>query len=221
MRKTTPKKKPKPAVAARRTRQALAKATPAAQAPSAPAALLKLDLGCGPNKQLGFFGVDQYAMPNVDLVWDLGDRSKPWPWPDNSVGEVHCSHFLEHLPGGDERVWFMNELCRVLAPGASARIIVPAWSSGRAYGDFTHQWPPVSEMYFYYLSKEWRAQNAPHTDIQWNPLGYSCSFDFGCTYGLHAEFVQRAQSVQQFAVNFYKEAAQDLIAILTKPIPAV
>ena len=110
--------------------------------------LLKLDIGCGKGKKAGFHGVDSIAFDGVDTVFDV--RTSPWPWADNSVEEVHCSHFLEHLTA-TERVQFMNEMWRVMKEGAKATLITPHWGSNRAYGDPTHQWPPVSEMWFYYL----------------------------------------------------------------------
>jgi SAM-dependent methyltransferase len=170
------------------------------------APLLKLDLGAGKNKREGFTAVDIRPFDGVDVVADL---TKPWPWDDNSVAEVHASHFLEHLTGS-ERVHFMNELYRVLVPNGRATIITPHWASNRAYGDVTHQWPPVSEMFYYYLSKEWRAQNAPHNDF------YTCDFAATWGYSTHPSLAVRNQEYQSFAVNFYKEAAQDLIATLTK-----
>lgn len=175
---------------------------------------MKLDIGCGKNKKEGFLGVDQYAMDGVDIIHDI---RKPWPWEDNSVDEVYSSHFIEHL-SASERVYFFNELFRVLKPGAKATIVVPHWASNRAYGDPTHQWPPVAEMAFYYLSKEWREQQAPHTDIKWNPDGFSCNFQATWGYSLNVALMSRNQEYQQFAVSNYKEAAQDLIATLTKTI---
>jgi hypothetical protein len=176
------------------------------------AKLLKLDLGCGNNKREGFFGVDRVKFDKVDEVVDLCKRKNgassdfvPWPWKDNSVEEVHCSHFLEHLKP-EERIHFANEIHRILIADGRATIIVPHWCSNRAYGDLTHQWPPVSEMWFYYLSKGWRAANAPHNDF------YTCDFDFTAGYSMHPSLLPRNQEYQQQALNFFKEAAQDIIA---------
>ena len=86
--------------------------------------------------------------------------------PDSSVSEVYCSHFLEHLDHNQrnpERVRFMNELYRVLVPGGRATIITPHWASNRAYGDFTHADKPVAELFYAYLSKEWRMSTMPRT----------------------------------------------------------
>ena len=173
-----------------------------------PPALLKLDLGCGPNPKPDFEGVDQYPFDGkVKHVLDI--RKTPWPWKTSSVGEVHCSHFLEHLTQA-QRIGFCNELYRVLVPGGKCSIIVPHWASCRAYGDLTHQWPPVSEFWFYYLNKDWRAQNAPHND------GYCCHFEASWGYSLRPDLGVRNQEYQQFAIANYKEVCQDIVATLVK-----
>lgn len=174
---------------------------------------LKVDFGCGPNKREGFVGCDRISFPGVDHVVNIGNDRLPFN--DGSVTEAHASHFVEHL-NAIERVQFVNELYRVLKTGAKATIIVPHWGSNRAYGDPTHQWPPVSEMWFYYLSKEWRAGNAPHTDAKNWPQGFACDFEATWGYGMHQSLTTRNAEYQQFALNFYKEAAQDLHATITK-----
>lgn len=174
-----------------------------------PAPLIKIDLGCGTQKREGFVGVDVRAFDGVDVVMNMGvDR---WPWDDNSVEEAHASHAVEHLTR-PERIHFVNELFRVLVPGGKATIIVPHWNSTRAYGDLTHEWPPVVEFWLYYLDADWRKVNAPHNDR------YTCDFK-GATWGYnpHPELLSRNADYQQFALNHYKEAAQDMVATLTKP----
>lgn len=176
---------------------------------------MKLDIGCGKSKKEGFHGVDQYPMEGVDTVLRVG--VDPWPWENDSVEEVHCSHFVEHLTA-NERVQFFNELCRVMKPGAKALIITPHWASNRAYGDPTHQWPPMAEMGYYYLRKEWREAQAPHTDIKWNPAGYSCDFDATWGYSFTPDLAVRNSEYIQFALANYKESAQDLHATITKRV---
>lgn len=173
---------------------------------------VKLDLGCGKNKRAGFTGVDSIKFEGVDEVADLRQK---WPWADESVDEVHCSHFVEHLTAR-ERVHFCNELYRVLKVGAKAQIITPHWSSARAYGDMTHQWPPVSEFWFYYLDKTWRKSNAPHDDSEFNPEGYSCDFECTWGYSLHGSLNVRNAEYQQHAIQFWKEACQDISANFKK-----
>ncbi len=177
-----------------------------------PVPLLKLDLGCGPNKREGFHGVDSIPFVGVDTVTDL---RKPWPFADSSVSEAHCSHCIEHFTG-EERVHICNELHRVLVPGGTCLMIAPYWESGRAYGDFTHQWPPICGFWFQYLKKEWRAANAPHNDIKFNPKGYSCDFEVTWGFNLRGDVAVRNQEWQQFAMANYKEVCQDVIATFKK-----
>ena len=171
---------------------------------------LKLDLGCGKNKKEGFTGVDRRSFPGVDVVMELTGK---WQWKDSSVEEIHMSHTLEHFTGL-ERVHVMNEMWRVLRPDGKATIITPHWASNRAYGDFTHQWPPVAEMFFYYLSKKWRAENAPDNDFEWNPLGYKCDFEATWGYGMRQDLLARSVEYQQFAMSNYKESILDMHATL-------
>lgn len=177
---------------------------------------MKLDFGCGPNPKEGFTGVDQY--PFDGKVGIVGDITDPHFWnqfESGSVEEAHASHFLEHLTF-PQRVLFMNQLHRILKPGGQVTIIVPHWAAARAYGDPTHQWPAVSEWFFLYLNREWRAANAPHADGVIAPGMYTCHFEGTVGYNLHPSLACRNPEFQQFALSNYKEAAQDIIATLTK-----
>jgi ubiquinone/menaquinone biosynthesis C-methylase UbiE len=179
----------------------LEKAKEAAKGP------IRLDIGCGKTKQEGWVGIDVIAFDGVDHVMNAG--TERWPFEDGSVDEAKASHFLEHLKP-DERIHFVNELFRVLKFGGKCQVIVPHWGSTRAYGDMTHQWPPVVEFWFYYLNKEWRAVNAPHNDK------YTCDFDSSWGYSTHPMLNTRSQEFQQWALQFYREAAQDLMAMIVK-----
>jgi ubiquinone/menaquinone biosynthesis C-methylase UbiE len=197
--------------------------------------LLNIDLGCGKSKKPGFMGIDRRAFDGVDGVTDL--TKSRWVFaesslggidllplgagefvlPDSSVNEAYCSHFLEHLEHNQrrpERVRFMNELWRVLVPGGKATIITPHWASNRAYGDFTHADKPVSEMFYFYLNRDWRIVNAPDNDAEFNPDGYTCHFEaeFGCS--LHPDLGELTPEDRSFALAWYKEAASDLYANL-------
>ena len=166
---------------------------------------VKLDFGCGKNKQQGFIGVDSLEFEGVDIVADL---RQPWQWDDDSVDEVYSSHFVEHLTN-PERMHFWNELGRVLKKGATARIITPHWSNACAYGDPTHQWPPMSEWAAYYLNKDWRDVNAPHA-------GLTCDFDFVIGGGWEPWLETRSMDTKMFAMGKYINSYRDLIFTLTK-----
>lgn len=183
--------------------------------------VVRLDLGCGPNKQAGFVGVDALSFDGkVDVIHDL--RVGPWPWEDNSVDEVHCSHFIEHLTNFNdkwERVLFFNELERILKPGGKATLIFPHWCSNRFYGDPTHK-ESLSEMSFYYLSKEWRKANAPHCDFDTapGPQSYKCDLEASWGYSMHQALIPRNLEFQQDAMAWKKEAVQDIIATVKKKL---
>ena len=203
------KSKRRPAPIAPSIAPPIAPAIPAVAA----APLLKLDFGCGPHKREGFTGCDRHPFVGVDQVVDL--TIIPWPWKDASVAEAHASHFLEHLTAM-QRCGFVNELYRILVPGGKCQIITPHWCSERAYGDPTHQWPPLSEFWYFYLNREWRRANAPHSDAEVLPGGFNCDFDATWGYSMRPDLIVRNQDYQQFALANYKGAAMDTIATLTR-----
>jgi hypothetical protein len=178
----------------------------------APAVPLRLDLGCGKAKQAGWTGVDALKLDGVDIVADL---RKKWPWASDSVDEVRCSHFLEHLTG-PERVHFANELCRVLRKGAKATIAAPHWTHDCAYGDPTHQWPPLSGWTFLYWNKEWRKAQAPHADADHAPGMLSCDFDYVIAGSWDGWLEPRNMEFRTFAMQRYVNSTRDLIVTLTK-----
>jgi hypothetical protein len=175
--------------------------------------MVKIDIGCGPNKKDGFIGIDRIDFTGVDQVHDVVRDGIPFA--ANEVEEIHCSHFLEHLRAF-ERTAFINEMWRVMKVGAKATIICPHWSSCRAYGDPTHAWPPVSEFFFFYLNRKWRSENAPHTDVKYLASGYACNFETTWGYLMAGELAKRNPEFQQFALTYYKDAIQDIHATLTK-----
>lgn len=102
-----------------------------------------LNLGACDRPFEGFLSVDIVAPADV-----IADLALPWPWPDSSVDEVRAHDIFEHLP---DRIFTMNELWRVLKPGATATIEVPSASHGAGFAqDPTHRsaWTMNSFQYF-------------------------------------------------------------------------
>jgi len=93
---------------------------------------MKLNLGCGDTPLAGWHNVDIYPGPGVGQIVDL---RAPWPWEDSSVDEARSWHTFEHLRN---RVHTMNELWRVLKPGAIAEIQVPTVDGVAAFSSPTH-----------------------------------------------------------------------------------
>jgi len=146
---------------------------------------LKLDLGCGQNPKEGFDGVDLYA-PNAKYKVDL--FKFPYPFEDNSVDEIHCSHFVEHLPcreveardiavdlleatrfrNQDFFFAFFDECYRVLKPEGTMFVAVPFGRNTRAFQDPTHRRFIMAET-FGYLWKPWREANRlDHYNVRCN-----------------------------------------------------
>jgi hypothetical protein len=161
--------------------------------------LIKLDLACGQKPINDFEGVDAYA-PDVTHKVDL--LKFPWKWEDSSVDELHCSHFIEHIPlreveerdlsvdnpmnrgkyvGKDMLFAFFDECYRVLKPGCPMKIVWPALQSVRAFQDPTHRRFIPSET-FAYFSTEWRKANQlDHYNIMCDfstQLAHSCQEEF-------------------------------------------
>jgi Methyltransferase domain len=170
---------------------------------------IKLDLGCGRNKQPGFTGVDFYE-PTADVRIDL--FKFPWPWKDGSVTEIFASHFIEHIPR-HLRWAFFEECYRILKDGGILRGYVPSWKSERAFGDMTHEWPPVTTFAFYYLNKGWREANK----LTYGPYDIKCDFDAASgPTALAPAFASRSHETQVFSCTHYLESYQDMWFTLTK-----
>lgn len=164
----------------------------------------RVDLACGQNKTPNFFGVDIVKTKEVDLVWDL--EKYPWPFPDNCVDEAVCNHYIEHTK---DIMKFMNEVYRILVPGAKITIRAPYYNSMRAWQDPTHT-RAISEATFLYYNKEWRKQNKlDHYPIK-------CDFDFSFGYDFTPDWAMRSEEARAFAVRHYTNVVSDIQVILTK-----
>lgn len=168
-----------------------------------PMSIIRLDLGCGKTTPEGWVGIDRMDFGQKHVL----DVREGIPYPDSSVDEVRSSHFVEHLTGA-ERIKFFNELWRVMKDGATALIVTPNWSHSCAYGDPTHQWPPMSQWYPLYLHKEWRAANAPHAP-------YTCHFDHVIAGSWDGSIEGRNPETKSMMMNNYTNAWRDLIVTLS------
>jgi hypothetical protein len=185
---------------------------------------LKLSLACGDRKPEGFKGVDIAKTASADYVQDL--LKFPWSqFKDNSVDEIECSHFVEHIPHGngydDPFFEFFDEIYRILKPAefdpanpnipikGFANIVAPYYSSMRAWQDPTHN-RAISEASFLYLNKQWRIDNK----LEHYPV--SCDFDFTYGYILNQQWQTRHQEAQSFAVGNYINAVSDIQIMLVK-----
>lgn len=180
----------------------------------------KLDLACGQNPRPGFEGVDIF--PGAQHVVNL--LRYPWPFDDNSVAELSCSHFIEHIPmwfvdpsgepiegprgmqeGQDALLRFFDECWRVLVPGGAMKIVWPASRSDRAFQDPTHR-RYIPEHMVLYLNAEWRRVNGL------DHYRAVCNFDVNCGQTYDQAIQTRAPEVQrQLLFNQWNNVV-DLVA---------
>lgn len=98
---------------------------------------IRLDIGCGANKNPGFVGIDMLDLPGVDIVHDLEET--PWPLPDECVITATASHVLEHInPHKGCFIRVMDEIWRVLKPNGQFAFVVPHAQSPGMMQDPTH-----------------------------------------------------------------------------------
>lgn len=167
--------------------------------------VIRLDLGCGNNKKDGFTGVDICKFTQADIYHDLD--SYPYPFEDNSVYEIYCSHFIEHVL---EIKYFMEECYRILIPGGTMEVIAPYYSSIRAFQDYTHR-RSISENTFLYFSKQWMENNGlSHYDVNCNFRTEVIKFVFCDEYKI------RSDAAREWARKHNINVVNDIIVILRK-----
>lgn len=177
--------------------------------------LLKLNLGAGSRRVDehfrpldGFTHVDKCKKTNSDVIHDL--NKYPWPWKDESVDEIFCCHFLEHLDG-IERIPFFNECYRIMKPDATMKIITPAPFTHRYMQDPTHKFPMVVQEFYSYLHKG----NRESMRVSHYPL--TCNFDWQGTFQTNPELMNgRTQEFCDFHARYSINSLADLVVILTR-----
>lgn len=94
-----------------------------------------LELGCGNSKQFeNSIAIDLVDLNGVDIVCDL---NLGFPFiPDNSVDEIHSSHFMEHV---SDFGFMIKEIYRILKPNGKNFMKVPHFSNPYFYSDYTHK----------------------------------------------------------------------------------
>lgn len=166
--------------------------------------LVKVELACGDRKHEGYIGVDIVPLPGVDIVHDL--EKYPWPFEDNSIDDVIIEHFVEHVK---DLMAFMNELYRVMKPGARCFIIAPYYTSVRAWQDPTHV-NAISEATFIYYNKKWR------DDEKLTHYPINCDFDFSYGFIYASDWQQRSEEAKTFGARHYFNVVTDIHIMMFK-----
>lgn len=159
----------------------------------------KLDIACGDNKREGFTGVDKYKTDSVDIVHDL--TVYPWPFEDNSVDEIWCSHYIEHVV---DLCAFYKEIYRIMKVGATGIICAPFGKNNRAWQDPTHVRAIVEESFFY-LDKNFRKSNKLEHYLA------DVDFEFQVVYnGVDPHWANKSEEARNFAIKHYWNVVQDV-----------
>lgn len=176
---------------------------------------VRIDFGCGQNCTVGqdgikFLGVDEVALPGVDIVHDL--TVFPYPFKDNSVDEIVSNHFVEHLTG-DEFIAHMDECWRILKKGGKMQLVHPYCFSERAFQDPTHKTFIPAARYLYW-DKNWREANKlSHYPIKGD-------FEFTIYVSYHNDkgenWQMKVDQNRNFAMGHYVNVVADLIVHLVK-----
>jgi hypothetical protein len=166
---------------------------------------MKLNMGCGLNKQPGWVNVDLSTRSEPDVVADL--EVTPWPWPDDSAEEVLFNHSLEHM-GQTPKVFLavMAELYRVCAPGAVVRVNAPHPRHDHFLNDPTHVRPITPEtlqLFDRRLNLDWQARGGANT-----PLSLYLDVDFELT--VRAALLDEPYARQLSRGELTREAAHEL-----------
>lgn len=191
-------------------------------APLAPAPITRrLDLAAGQSPREGFEGVDIW--PASQHVVDL--QRYPWPFADNSVLELNCSHYIEHIPmemvpivepvtgrliGHKDALFaFFDECYRILVPDGWLHLQWPAHSSNRAFQDPTHRrFIPMETMM--YLDANWRKANRlDHYNVE-------CHFEGKCNPQISVALVHRHPEVVSNHITRYWNSMVDYEAHMQK-----
>jgi SAM-dependent methyltransferase len=140
---------------------------------------VKLEIGGGKTPSRGYL--------NLDPVHGEGEFQRRIqdgiPLPSESVARARCSHLLEHIPAAD-RIAVMNEVWRVLAPGAEFEVVVPLFGAGWGWvADPTHVSVWVRESFDYFTGaivpgadygiRYWRMADWSVRECEWGQEGHA------------------------------------------------
>jgi hypothetical protein len=87
--------------------------------------MFKINYGCGETKFKDYINIDIEEKVNPDLILDL--RQRPFPYEDESIENIICSHNIEHI---EFRFWdtIFSEFHRVLIKTGSLILAYPEFA---------------------------------------------------------------------------------------------
>jgi len=97
---------------------------------------VKLNLGCGKRQLSGYINIDINPDLKPDIIRDI---TRGLPFEDNTIDEIVCKDFIEHISMGEDLIFVMNEMYRVLKPEGILQMLIPHTYSYGAFCDPTHK----------------------------------------------------------------------------------
>ncbi len=198
----------------------------------------KLDLACGDRKQEGFIGVDRCSIQGVDIVHDL--ETYPWPFENESIDEIFCSHYIEHLSHNninsiikevldqsDDFNSFKDSLTKKLDLPLDGLILFmdECWRILKPEGKMIILVPyytsmrsvqdpthqrVICEASMLYFNKGWRVAN------KLDHYGIKSSYDYSYGYVFDPSWAVRSEDSRAFALKQYWNTVLDIQFSFTK-----
>jgi SAM-dependent methyltransferase len=103
-------------------------------------------MGCGKFPKEGYINTDIINLRGVDKVMDLSKF--PYPFKSDSCDEILLYSVLEHLEKPNNAI---GECHRILKDGGELKIIVPHFTTTKAFSDPTHKSFYGCDTWLYYL----------------------------------------------------------------------
>ena len=132
----------------------------------------KLNIGAGFQIIEGFTNidcvqcVDNDGKEYTDVICDV--EKERLPFEDNSIDEIACYEFLEHMSHErdnpdklDALIWVMNEMWRVLKPDGILKGKCPHEGGENAFADPTHQRVILAATFDYFTGTNKYNSNQP------------------------------------------------------------
>lgn len=135
-----------------------------------------LDIGCGPNKDEGWIGIDHYPFEGVDIVRDL---RRGLPFADSTMEYIRAKQILEHF-NGEDLIFIVEELWRVCINRVVIQVFVPNKESPNNGKDFTHiktDWDQWSFQMWEKVDGEYVIERGPLYGIRGELRVAECMFD--------------------------------------------
>ena len=104
---------------------------------------MKLNLGSGQFRKVGYVNVDVYPELKPDIVHNLDVT--PYPFKDDTFERIEADHVLEHL---SDPFVVMREIRRIAKAGAHCSIRVPHFSRGFTHADHKRGFDVTFPCYF-------------------------------------------------------------------------